>query len=96
MTTQCTQTEFGFQALYQREVVARFDGGDITTDAGGLLLREVERRTGVIRRLAACFSDHRRQDRVEHGVEELIAQRFTDWLWAMRISTTTTNCGRIR
>lgn len=76
MTTQCTQTEFGFQALYQREVVARFDGGDITTDAGGLLLREVERRTGVIRRLAACFSDHRRQDRVEHGVEELIAQRI--------------------
>lgn len=76
MTTQCTQTEFGFQALYQREVVGRFDGGDITTDAGGLLLREVERRTGVIRRLAACFSDHRRQDRVEHGVEELIAQRI--------------------
>lgn len=76
MTTQCTQTEFGFQALYQREVVARFDGGDITTDAGGLLLREVERRTGVIRGLAACFSDHRRQDRVEHGVEELIAQRI--------------------
>lgn len=76
MTTQCTQTEFGFQDLYQREVVARFDGGDITTDAGGLLLREVERRTGVIRGLAACFSDHRRQDRVEHGVEELIAQRI--------------------
>ena len=76
MTTQCTQTEFGFQALYQREVVARFDGGDITTDGGGLLLREVERRTGVIRRLGACFSDHRRQDRVEHGVEELIAQRI--------------------
>jgi len=75
MTTQCTQTEFGFGALHRREVVARIDGGDITADAGGLLLREVERKTGIIRQLAACFTDHRRQDLVEHGLEELIAQR---------------------
>jgi hypothetical protein len=75
MTTQCTQTEFRFAALHQREVVARFDGGDITTDAGGLLLREVERKTGIIRQLAACFTDHRRQDLVEHSLEELVAQR---------------------
>ena len=76
MTTQCIQTEFGFQPLHQRGVVARFDGGDITTDGGGLLLREVERKTGIIHQLAACFTDHRRQDRVEHAVEELIAQRI--------------------
>jgi hypothetical protein len=76
MTTQCTQTEFGFQPLQQREVVARFDGGDITTDAGGLLLREVDRTIGMLGRLAACFTDHRRPERVEHRVEELIAQRI--------------------
>ena len=76
MTTQCIQTEFGFQPLQQREVVARFDGGDITSDAGGLLLREVDRGVGIVRRLGACFTDYRRAERVEHRVEELIAQRI--------------------
>jgi hypothetical protein len=42
--TECTQSSFGFVALYRREVVAEFDSGDITTDAGGLLLREVDQR----------------------------------------------------
>jgi hypothetical protein len=52
-----------------------FDGGTITSDAGGLLLREVEKRTGIIQQFAACFRDHRRAERIEHGVEELVAQR---------------------
>jgi hypothetical protein len=56
-------------------VVARFDGGQITSDAGGLLLREAERATGIIRQFAACFRDHRDPDLIEHTVEELIAQR---------------------
>jgi Transposase DDE domain group 1 len=73
--TECTQSSFGFAALYRREVVAQFDGGDITTDAGGLLLREVDRRLHLIERLASCFTDHRRSDQVEHQVRELMAQR---------------------
>ncbi len=73
--TECTQSSFEFQPLLQREVVARFDGGDITSDAGGLLLREVERRTGIVRGLAACFTDHRKPDQIEHSVKQLIAQR---------------------
>ncbi len=56
-------------------MTARFDGGAITSDAGGLLLREVEARTGILRRFAACFTDHRDPDLVEHTVYELIAQR---------------------
>ena len=52
-----------------------FDGGTITSDAGGLLLREVEKRTGIIRQFAACFRDHRQAERIEHEVEELVAQR---------------------
>jgi hypothetical protein len=56
-------------------VVAAFDGGLQTTDAGLLLLREVAERTGLLRRFAACFSDHRRPDRIEHPVEVLVAQR---------------------
>lgn len=74
--TECTQSSFGFAALYRREVVAKFDGGDITTDAGGLLLREVDRRLRLTERLAACFTDYRRADLIEHQVGELVAQRL--------------------
>jgi hypothetical protein len=56
-------------------VVGRFDGGAITTDAGGLLLREVEKRTRMIERFAACFRDHRKPEQVEHTVQQLVAQR---------------------
>jgi hypothetical protein len=56
-------------------VVGRFDGGAITSDAGGLLLREVEKRTGIIARFAACFRDYRKAEQVEHTVKELVAQR---------------------
>jgi hypothetical protein len=56
--------------------VARFDGGPITSDAGGLLLREVEQHTGIIRQFAACFTDHRDEDLIEHSVEELLRQRI--------------------
>jgi len=75
MTTECNTREFDFQALGSRAVTARFDGGAITSDAGGLLLREVEARTGILGRFAACFTDHRDPDLVEHTVYELIAQR---------------------
>jgi hypothetical protein len=75
MTTDCNTPEFAFQGLGSRAVTARFDGGAITSDAGGLLLREVEARTGILRRFAACFTDHRDPERVEHTAGELIAQR---------------------
>jgi Transposase DDE domain group 1 len=73
--TECTQSSFSFAALYGREVVAQFDGGDITTDAGSLLLREVDRRLQLTERLSACFTDYRRPDLVEHAVGELVGQR---------------------
>ncbi len=76
MQTQCTQQTFDFQALGRREVVARFDGGPITSDAGGLLLREVEQHTGIIRQLARCFTDHRDEELIDHSVEELLRQRI--------------------
>jgi hypothetical protein len=76
MTTECNAREFDFQALESRAVTARFDGGAITSDAGGLLLREVETKAGIIRRFAACFDDHRDPKLVEHTVSELLAQRI--------------------
>jgi hypothetical protein len=75
MMTECTQRSFVFHHLGRREVVARFDGGNITSDAGGLLLRETERLAGIIRQFAACFRDHRDPDLIEHTVEELMGQR---------------------
>ena len=73
--TQCTQDSFEFDGLGSRAVVARFDGGTITSDAGGLLLREVDRRIGLLKRLSQCFLDRRDPERIEHGVEQLLAQR---------------------
>ncbi|MFZ2224580.1 MAG: transposase, partial [Candidatus Deferrimicrobium sp.] len=61
--------------MNRRDVVACFDGGEITSDAGGLLLREVAHKTGILRQLAACFTDHRNPDRVEHSIAELVSQR---------------------
>jgi len=75
VSTECNARDFDFQGLGSREVTARFDGGAITSDAGGLLLREVEAKTGILRRFAACFTDHRDPELVEHTVYELVAQR---------------------
>jgi hypothetical protein len=59
----------------RREIRAEFDGGDISSDGGALLLRKVEQITGILRQFAACFDDHRDPDRVEHRLEHLVAQR---------------------
>jgi hypothetical protein len=75
MTTECNGKLFEFHPLGSREVRADFTGGAITSDGGGLLLREVEKRTGIIARFAGCFSDHREAERIEHTVRELVAQR---------------------
>ena len=73
--TECSESCFPFARHFSREVVARFDGGQITTEAGALLLRPVEQRTGILRQFAECFRDYRRADRVEHSVSELVRQR---------------------
>jgi hypothetical protein len=76
MTTECNQSSFEFHSLNQRKVIAKFDGGNITSDAGILLLREVENRTGLIAGLAECFTDYRDARWVEHTVKELLGQRL--------------------
>jgi hypothetical protein len=73
--TECSTAEIRFRPCGRREVVARFDGGDITSDAGGLLLGAVDRRIGLLDGLAACFTDHRDPIRTEHDVRELVRQR---------------------
>ncbi len=73
--TECIATEFDFHPLQRRKVIGRFDGGAITSDAGGLLLRELEVKTGLLQRFSDCFTDHRDPDLIEHSVLELIKQR---------------------
>jgi Transposase DDE domain group 1 len=75
MATECIQKSLGFHPLKSREIRAQFDGGAITTEGGGLLLREVEKRTGIVRQFAACFRDYRNPVLIEHTVAELVAQR---------------------
>ena len=75
MTAECNQFVFGFHPQKRREIRAQFDGGAITSDGGGLLLREVEKRIGIVRQFAACFTDYRNPELIEHRVEELVAQR---------------------
>ena len=75
MKTQCNPSQLEFHALGQRKVVSKFDGGNITSDAGGLLLRETEKRTGILKGFAECFEDLRNPKMIEHPVAELIAQR---------------------
>jgi len=75
MPTECSPTLFEFARVEGRAVVASFDGGRITSDAGALLLGAADRVIGLTRRLAACFTDHRDPTLVEHAVETLVMQR---------------------
>src|SRR5579883_529387 len=74
--TECIQTSFEFSSELRQQVVARFDGGTITTEAGALLLHKVEQKTGILRQFARCFLDHRDPERTEHSVAELVRQRI--------------------
>ena len=73
--TECIQEPFGFTEHFSRRVEASFTGGQVSSEGGSLLLREVDRKIGLIDRLANCFADTRSQDRVEHTLEEMLAQR---------------------
>jgi hypothetical protein len=75
MKTECTAEQLEFHGLGRRVVVGEFDGGKISSDSGGLLLREVEQRTHILKRLAGCFSDYRDANQIEHSLESLTKQR---------------------
>jgi len=74
--TECSQESFPFTAHFSRRVVGQFDGARMTTEGGALLLRQVEGRIGLLRRLARCFHDGRDAARVEHPLEEMLGQRI--------------------
>jgi hypothetical protein len=75
MTTECNSSYLDFPMLGPRQVLADFDGGAISSDAGALLLKKTEQLTAIIHQFAACFTDHRDPELIEHPVTDLVAQR---------------------
>ena len=74
--TQCSETLFPFEAHFSRQVVAQFAGDRLTTEGGSLLLRQADRKIDLLRRVADCFTDGRQPERIEHRLEEMLAQRI--------------------
>jgi hypothetical protein len=75
MQTQCIADLFGFAPVERRAVVAGFDGGRMTSDAGALLLGATDRAIGLVERFADCFTDGRTAELIEHEVSTLVGQR---------------------
>ena len=75
MPAHCNPDLFDFAPVEDRSVVAAFDGGTMTSDAGALLLGATDRAVGLIDRLAACFVDHRDRTLIEHELRTLVGQR---------------------
>jgi hypothetical protein len=74
--TECNRQALLFSSLGRQQVQADFAGGTLTSDAGGLLLREVDRRCGLIDGLAGCLSDPRDPGRITHELRTMLAQRI--------------------
>lgn len=75
MPTECIPDLFGFAPVERRAVVASFDGGSMTSDAGGLLLGATDRAIRLIERFSGCFADRRDRTLIEHEVRTLVGQR---------------------
>jgi len=74
--TECSQESFEFTAHFLRRVVAEFEGAWTSSDGGGVLLRQVERKLRLLPRVEACFCDQRDPERIEHGLQEMLGQRI--------------------
>ena len=74
--TECIQETFAFTAHFSRRVEAEFTAGQVSSDGGAMLLREVDRRIDLVKRLAGCFLDGRSPLLVKHQVSEMLAQRI--------------------
>ena len=71
--TECNQNEFAFAPHFSRQVSARFSERQLSTEGGALLLRETDRKIGLLSRVRKCFSDYRNPVFIEHALGELLA-----------------------
>ena len=75
MPTECSQLQFQFQDHFSKKVVADFEGGEVTSDGGALLLREADLSRSLTERFVDCFRDGRDSERTQHSLPEMIRQR---------------------
>jgi hypothetical protein len=75
MATECRQDLLDFVTVESRSVVGAFDGGVISSDAGALLLGAVDKAIRLVKRFAACFTDRREPESIEHTTTTLVGQR---------------------
>lgn len=73
--TQCIPHQFNLGSLQGRQVIANFEGGKITSDAGIVLMAELDKKLGLTARFAECFRDYRHLSYIDYSVHELLAQR---------------------
>ncbi len=73
--TECTSKSLQFSSLSRKKILADFEGGHLSSDGGALLLREANRRTGLIDALADCIADPREPVKIKHDVKTMLAQR---------------------
>ena len=85
MPTECSAEQLEFAGVERRRVVAAFDGGTVSSDAGALLLARADAAIGLIDRLAGCFADRRDPKLIEHTVRTLWVNVSLAWRWATRI-----------
>jgi hypothetical protein len=76
LMTECTQEVFSFGAHFPRRVEAGFTAGQVTSDGAALLLRQADRKIGLLKRVASCFTDRRSPLLVEHRLGEMLSQRI--------------------
>jgi hypothetical protein len=75
MPTECSQDSLDFGTVERRHIVGAFDGGEISSDAGALLLGQTDRAIDLVSRLAACFRDGRSPALVVHQLPAMLRQR---------------------
>jgi hypothetical protein len=76
MKTNCTAKQLEFQGLCGKKIILSNDGDLTTTDGGLILIQLIEKQFGIIRKLATCFHDLRRQRAIKHRLFDLLFQRI--------------------
>jgi hypothetical protein len=76
LMTECNQEVFSFASHFSRRVEASFTAGQVSTDGGALLLRQADRKIGLLKRVASCFIDRRSPLLIEHRLSEMLSQRI--------------------
>lgn len=76
MRTGCSATKVELEGVGRRRLEVDFSGGQLSSDGGVVVVREVDERLGLTARLAECFTDYRREEQIDHTVQQLLAQRI--------------------